>query len=150
MEQLGVIGCFTATAMMLGCSICSAQVSSNAPCLAYEPSEVRLTGSLERQTFPGPPNYESVRNGDPAETYWLLKLTRPVCVTESKTAPDLDSKQDNINRIQLVLTPEGYSKYKSFVGSRVEVTGTLFGAITGHHHTPVLLEVKSISKPFTH
>jgi hypothetical protein len=48
-----------------------------------------------------------------------------------------------IRRIQLVFHGEDrpYEKYKSLVGRRVDATGQLFGAHTGHHHTEVLLTV---------
>ena len=115
-------------------------------CLSYEPRETTITGFLERHTFPGPPNYENTRKGDRAETYWLIKLQKPACVAESDTDPDLNPRQDSVRLIQLVLSPSDYRTYRSLVGSRVTVSGSLFGAATGHHHTPVLLDVKSIAK----
>jgi hypothetical protein len=51
----------------------------NAPdCLSYEPSVVRLTGTIVRETFPGAPNYASVEQGDKPEVYWFLNLSRPI------------------------------------------------------------------------
>jgi hypothetical protein len=43
------------------------------------------------------------------------------------------------------LAPDAYAAYKELVGKRVVASGTLFGAITGHHHTPVLLTVRTLS-----
>ena len=34
--------------------------------------------------------------------------------------------------------------YKKFIGKTVCVKGTLFHAFTGHHHTDVLMDVRSI------
>jgi hypothetical protein len=43
-------------------------------CLAYEPAVVQLIGTISKKTFPGPPNYESIKKGDKPETYWVLDL----------------------------------------------------------------------------
>lgn len=58
--------------------------------LSYEPAIVTLSGTLVRKTFPGPPNYESVKKGDRPETSWFLDLQESVCVNTSKTEPDLN------------------------------------------------------------
>jgi hypothetical protein len=114
-------------------------------CLAYEPSVVTLSGTLVRKTLPGPPNYESIQKGDRAETSWHVQLAKPVCVDEDKNDPRLNPAQKDIRSVQLVLTPEMYEKYKSLVGKQVRATGTLFGEHTGHHHTPVLLTIQTMT-----
>jgi hypothetical protein len=43
------------------------QSTSLSPCLSYEPAVVTLSGTLVRKTFPGPPNYKSVKKGDKPE-----------------------------------------------------------------------------------
>lgn len=113
-------------------------------CLSYDVAGVQLTGTISRKTFPGPPNYESIRRGDEPETYWILHLARPICTTAD---PDNDA-EGNVNDIQLILTPKQYPLYKKFVGgrARVRVTGKLSHAITGHHHTQVLLEITGMSR----
>ena len=113
-------------------------------CLSYEPAVVTLSGTLVRKTFPGPPNYKSVKKGDRPETSWFLDLPESVCVNEDKAEPDLNPKQSAVREIQLVLQPQQYAEHKSLVGTRVNATGTLFGEHTGHHHTPVLLTVRSL------
>jgi len=62
--------------------------SAKEACLKYEPEIVKLVGVTTRHTFPGPPNYESVKKGDAPERYWLLRLPRPVCVRPSNLADD--------------------------------------------------------------
>jgi hypothetical protein len=124
--------------------LCVAQGTSTSTCLSYAPEVVMVVGTLTPKTFPGPPNYESIRNGDRAETDWLVELHSPVCVTEDKADPDLNPSQDRVIEMQLVLDPAAYKTYKRLIGRDVIVSGTLFGAHTGHHHTPVLVTVKSI------
>lgn len=116
-------------------------------CLSYEPATVSLHGRLLRRTFPGPPNYESVKRGDKPETYWLLHLDAPICVAASA---DNDA-ESGVTDLQLILTTKEYARFRKFVrrAIRVEVRGTLFHAVTGHHHTPVLLEVTDILNGFT-
>lgn len=128
----------------LGGYCCVAQSTSTSTCLSYEPAVVKVTGTLTRKTFPGLPNYQSARKGDRPETFWLVELAAPVCVSEDKADPDLNPSQESIGEIQLVLDPELYKANKALMGGRVIVQGTLFGAHTGHHHTPVLLTVKAI------
>jgi uncharacterized protein DUF4431 len=115
-------------------------------CLSYEPAVVTLSGTLVRKTFPGAPNYESVKKGDKPETSWFLDLPESVCVNEDKTEPDLNPKQSAIHEIQLVFQPEQYQKHKGMVGRKVLATGTLFGEHTGHHHTTVLLTARTLNE----
>jgi len=122
------------------------QSTPQSQCLSYEPAVVTLSGTVVRKTFPGPPNYESVKKGDRPETSWFLDLPETVCVNESQTEPNLNPKQNGIHEIQLVLKPEQY-QHKGMVGRKVLATGTLFGEHTGHHHTPVLLMVSTLDEP---
>lgn len=105
-----------------------------------------LGGALIRKTFPGPPNYQSVKKGDAPETSWFLDLTEEVCIDEDKAEPDLNPKQSGIHEIQLVLRPEQYQQHKRIMGKKVAATGTLFGEHTAHHHTPVLLTVRTLEE----
>jgi hypothetical protein len=126
------------------CLFIPAAYASAQGCLSYDVAGARLTGTISRKTFPGPPNYESVRRGDKPETYWILHLARPICTT---AGADNDA-ESNVSDIQLILTPKQYALYRKFVGRKgraVTATGKLSHAITGHHHTQVLLEVTSIS-----
>jgi Domain of unknown function (DUF4431) len=111
-------------------------------CLSYDTDNVALKGTISKKTFPGPPNYESIKKGDKPETYWVLHLAKPICTTASG---DSDAEKEIID-LQLILTGKQYALYRKFVGGklRVTVTGKLSHAITGHHHTPVLMEVTSI------
>ena len=115
-------------------------------CLSYEPSVVALHGVLIRKTFAGPPNYSDIRKGDKAETSLFLNLDWPVCVNVDKSEPDLNPSRKNISRVQLVLEVGTYGRYGALLGKTVLATGTLFGAHTGHHHTPVLLTVNSVEQ----
>jgi uncharacterized protein DUF4431 len=121
------------------------QATKGQRCLSYEPSVIQLTGTLMHKVFPGPPNYKDLRSGDMPEVLWLLNLTAPICVDQDKAQPDLNPSHKKIRTIQLVLPVEFFRKYENLLGKRIIVTGTLFGAHTIHHRTPVLLTVNSLA-----
>jgi hypothetical protein len=107
-------------------------------CISYKNTEIK--GILYRQTFPGAPNYESVASGDMAETYFLLKLPHAKCVADGKGGEQLQENFDSVTDIQLVLTGQStYNSLRLSIGKPITCTGNLFSAITGHHHTKVLL-----------
>lgn len=122
----------------------SAQAAAQ-DCLSYETDSAQLIGTISKKTFPGPPNYESIRKGDKPETYWVLHLSSPICTKAS----DDNEAESGVTDLQLILTQKQYALYKKFTGRRVRVVikGRLSHAITGHHHTPVLMEVANISEP---
>jgi len=111
---------------------------------------VTLTGIVISRTFPGPPNYESIRDGDTPENYWLLVLPRAICVNQ-KPGDLTNVAKKKIRRVQLVFSSEtDYEKYRGLLGKRVVATGTLYGSHTGHHKTPVLLTGSNVRKAKIH
>jgi hypothetical protein len=112
-------------------------------CLQYEPVCVELRGVIARETFPGRPNYESIQDGDEPEACWILTLERPVCV-DGTPGDDTDVTEKGVQEIQLVLSKDQYAAYASLPGKKVSTSGTLFHAITGHHHKSVLMTVREI------
>jgi hypothetical protein len=117
-----------------------------AECFNYEPDLTTLTGKIIRKTFPGPPNYESIKDGDEPETYWILVLDKPFCVNGKKgdIAYSLETKIEQVQLVFMAASDE-YKKYKNLVGENVIVRGQLFPMQTGHHHTNVLITVKDIT-----
>lgn len=136
----------TSALLMLLAWMGRAHPQSSSGCLSYEPTVVRITGAIIERTFPGPPNYESIKDGDEPETYWLLVLRRPVCVNEGNPGEFNEAKK-GIRRIQLAFNSEyAYKKYRRLLGRRAVATGTLYLGFTGHHKTPVLLRVNTLAE----
>jgi hypothetical protein len=107
----------------------------------YEPEIDTIVGVIQRQTFPGPPNYESIKNGDEAERYWILNLDEPVSI---KGIDEIDIDEKDAKRVQLILTSEQYNKYRKWMLKRVRVIGLFTHAITGHHKTSLLIKANDI------
>lgn len=108
-------------------------------CLKYGPDTVRVTGKLARHTYSGAPNFGEDPKRDARETGFYLDLAEPVCALAGKNA-GFEGKA-GVTRIQLVLDQRGYARLRPRLGSMVSLRGRLFGASTGHHHAPLVLEV---------
>jgi hypothetical protein len=119
--------------------LAATNADSHGGCLAYEPDTVLLSGELERRTYPGRPNYESVARGDEAETGFYLVVTQPLCVT--RNLDDFNEPAVGVRTVQLVLDQPGYDRLRRSLGHQVTVRGTIFHAHTGHHHAELLLQV---------
>jgi hypothetical protein len=119
-------------------------IGAAARCLSYEPTTVNLVGQLRSATFPGPPNYVSIAKGDYPESVFILTLDQAICVSGDPASSLNSESHSGLTEIQLVVSRD---KVRSLLGKRIRASGTLAGAHTGHHRTPVLLQVSSIRSP---
>lgn len=117
----------------------SKNISSPASGCYEEGQQVTLSGTLERTVFPGPPNYESVESGDKPETYWTLNTKDPIKC--AKGSADWGKK----DQFQLIVSGDFYKENEKYLGSKVSVTGKLAYSETGHHHTPIMIGVESMT-----
>jgi hypothetical protein len=106
-------------------------------CLAYDPSTVTLEGKITSHWAYGPPNFGEDPKHDAKEGFIRLDLARPICVAGD--SQDFDRPERGIRHLEMVYYP--YRFLKIWMNGRVSVTGTLFHAFTGHHHTTVLITV---------
>jgi len=131
------------SACILGPPCPEGQTVRSPVCLRYEPETVVLEGRLVQMTYPGPPNFESVEQGDKPEHGYYLKLKSSICLLGVEG--DLYNRShDSLTLLQLVPRQADYRALLADVGKELIVRGTLFGAQTGHHHTPVLLLLEEI------
>ena len=131
-----------ATALLLAAGCCPP--ASAQQCLRYGPTVVSLKGTLRSQTFPGPPNYQSIKRGDAKETATILTLVTRVC-TKGDDPQGFDVTETGLREVQLVVTRDAHWKIiRRLMGKRAVVTGTLFNAHTGHHRAKVLIDVSAI------
>lgn len=117
-----------------------------AACLRYGPDTVAITGRLTRHLFYGAPGFREDPVHDEREPGFYLHLARPVCAVAGSRDTG-DEARRGVRRVQLVLDSAGYVRLRPFLGRRVILRGTLFGAFTGHHHAPLLLDVLTPVQP---
>lgn len=108
--------------------------------------EVSLEGRISRETFPGPPNYQSIDDGDQPETTWILTVLTSHCVVaESMEDGSPYEVAKSTTRFQLAFEDASLFKtHKDLVEHQAIVSGQLFVGHTGHHHTKALISVKTI------
>ena len=104
-------------------------------CVEPNDEKVELVGEVKTETFPGRPNYESIEKGDEPETVWILTIKNPICFNGIK------EKQKRFHLFWL-----GTKKHIKSAG-RYKITGKTMESHTGHHHTPVLIEVEHAVQP---
>lgn len=105
----------------------------------YEPAISVLTGKIEMENFWGPPGYGEDTLIDMKENCATLVLEMPIDVA-ADSSNEFNESAKEIGIIQLASTKD----LNAYSGKRVTLKGKLFGAQTGHHHTPVLMDVTSI------
>jgi hypothetical protein len=117
-----------------------------AQCLYY--GDVSLTGRLVQQTYPGPPDFESVTKGDAPLVIWILQLDTGVCIVSSSASyPNVYNERE----IQLVFGNDQYARtapyaeYRSLLGKKIAVTGQLLPG-GGKYEKPHVITLRSIKE----
>lgn len=113
-----------------------------APCLRYDVDMIKLTGKVTLKTFYGPPNYGESPATDARETQAILFLEKPICVH----ANPVDYYDAETNQSEVTLVPPSGVSLKDYASKHVTLQGTLFHSHTGHHHTPVLMQIARIER----
>jgi hypothetical protein len=117
-------------------AMCMPQPASALQCIEYGP--VRLVGTLVRQTYAGPPDFESVTKGDEPQTIWVLQLEERACVY-SRSRAEREYEQDEI---QLEVSPVQIKAYQQLLGQRLIVEGDLIRGGARHEKRLVLVVTK--------
>jgi hypothetical protein len=122
--------------------------SAAAQCLYY--GDASLTGRLVQQTYPGPPDFQSVTKGDAPLVIWILQLDTGVCILSSDPSyPNVYNERE----IQLVLgndqyaRTDGYAQYRHLLGKKIVVTGRLQPG-GGKYEKPQVLALRAIKELF--
>lgn len=114
----------------------------NAAEYQYEPVVSTMYGTLSTKVYWGPPGYGEDTTVDEKENVYLLVLDKGINIQAPKKdlSDGYNGAINNVMQLQLV----NQQSLDAYLNKDVTVTGTLFGAQTGHHHTDVLLDVKNI------
>ncbi len=109
----------------------------------YEPDTCSIYGLLNKELFYGPPGYGQTPKKDTKENCYVLRLAKPVTVKPTTGSDkDIDIPQSNLLMIQIYSNDEKINNFlEGRIGERIMVRGRFMGAVTGHHHTPVIMEV---------
>jgi hypothetical protein len=142
----------SAAAILMLCSgvalavpVISDAVDPAAECLSYGDPSTSLSGTVFSRIYFGPPGYGETPAQDARERAVLLLLDAPICVTASAhPEADNNSFERNVILIQLAAVHVKQELLERAQGQRVTVRGALYHALTGHHRTPVLVDVYSV------
>jgi hypothetical protein len=120
-----------------------ALAASAADCLDYGP--VLLRGRMVRQTYAGPPDYESVTKGDAPVEILVLQLDPLVCVIDSGGRY---SKEYGAREMQLELPADRYEQYRALLGAEITVAGELIRGGARHDKRLVIVaaEISAVRK----
>lgn len=103
-----------------------------------------LYGRVKEELFPGPPNYESVNNGDIPQFYWILYTNKPIGIVARSLENDELKDLGRSCSFQLAVPAEFYDDKNDIAGKFVKVIGEIFVGHSGHHKTKALIETKLI------
>ncbi|MBI9011793.1 MAG: DUF4431 domain-containing protein [Clostridiales bacterium] len=97
-----------------------------------ESCQIELSGRLTTEIFYGPPNYGENPETDEKEYPYVLMLDKPI-------------KSGELEVTMMQVVPHNTHSVQNSLNKHVKVEGTLFFAITGHHHTPILINMDTFS-----
>ena len=95
----------------------AATFTADAACVDYGPAS--LTGRIVRQTYAGPPDYESVTKGDQPIVIYVLQLDYTLCLNESQVVGQ------GIREMQLQWSGAGPGPFQDLLGRKVTAIGEL-------------------------
>ena len=106
---------------------------------------VHLEGKIGSETFPGRPNYDSIKDGDEPETYWIFTSDQSFCgLGYHYATKKLYRIEGRSKRFQLLLKKGCCNNVKNLLDKKVILKGQMFVGNNGHHHTKMLIEVTNI------
>jgi hypothetical protein len=119
----------------------AALLATNAAASCLDYGYESLSGTLVRQTYPGPPEYESLSKGDEPQVIWILQLDHVTCFRDSgsRYAPVYDRE------IQIVTDSMRDAELRNLLGKRVVVTGELFRG-GARHDKRLVISARDIAR----
>ncbi|KAF7781170.1 hypothetical protein PRUB_b0309 [Pseudoalteromonas rubra] len=105
---------------------------------------VTLFGKVKEEVFAGPPNYESINDGDRPQFYWLLYVNEPIAIFGRCFESQKLSEYGNTCCFQLALKEDFYDNRNDILDKFVKVDGQVFLGHTGCHKTKALIDVAKI------
>ena len=101
----------------------------------YEPAQTVLTGVLTRETGETPDGKKVL--------FPAIRLPRAITVQGDEESPT----EKGVVMLHVILGKSSTNaSFKSLLGQRVDITGTLIHSETGHHQTNVLITAERIER----
>ncbi|WP_296150566.1 hypothetical protein [uncultured Flavobacterium sp.] len=114
----------------------------------YEPMHSEIIGTLVLDHFFGPPGYGETPEMDRVESAWVLELEAPINVIQNNSELEEGNSnysKFNIDRVQLSGHGSGIDM-QFFKNKKVNASGILWGAYSGHHYAPILMTLQQITQ----
>ena len=119
--------------VIAACLACLPQLTSALQCVEY--GHISLVGTLVRQTYAGPPDFESVTKGDAPQVIWILQLEERTCVySQSREAREYEQHE-----VQLEAGATQAEGFQKLLGKRLIIDGELIRGGARHEKRLVLL-----------
>ncbi|WP_174873980.1 hypothetical protein [Vogesella oryzae] len=117
-------------------------LAAKKPCEDYQRPLPPLTGVIKEKFYPGPPNFNSIADGDARLSAWLFYPDKKSCVLDYHGIEASDV--DPIKSAQLIV-PEKLEKLVGrMTGKRVMIIGQFEPANNGNFIAPVGLVIERI------
>lgn len=113
----------------------------------YQKPTIIVEGVLQVGEFIGPPNYGENPDSDHLEHSYFLQL--PATLSAQLRGDDYLSGLSQASKssyfVQLIVLKEKWKLTNKLIGKKVKVVGHAYEAVTGHHRTPILMNIESLS-----
>jgi hypothetical protein len=124
----------------------TARVDSNCFDLRSPSPRITVTGKLSLHSFPGPPNYESIADGDTEERTYILELPRMECADDGgELVGRIGFDRVHVSVSDAETGARLWRELRAALGKEVTISGEAIGHHTGHHHAPVVMFADQIS-----
>jgi hypothetical protein len=128
------------------------------PSLLIDCPLTQIKGKLFHYVFPGPPNYESVEEGDTPDPRWVLKIDEDTYIRLVEMIPMMhewyqpyipedEESSGGGDVIQLAEGEQIGKQFEKLQNKEVVLEGFIGGWPTGYCHTRFMFEVKNILEP---
>jgi len=108
---------------------------------SYEPAISTISGIVRLEKFYGRFNFGGSPESDEREDSWILYPENPLNMNQSS---DIESNNEKIGVTTIHLTETKGLDLASYDGKVLLISGSLSGAISGHHHAKVIMNVLKV------
>jgi hypothetical protein len=106
----------------------------------FEPDTSTISGTLKVEMYYGPPDFGETPSTDSKEYVYIFYPVDTINVIQQVfDSAGFDVTAKNVIKFQL--SPLNNLSLHPYINKKIKITGQFFGALTGHHHTDVLMAV---------